>query len=354
LRRIIRTRSSRLNSPWSSEMKKLLQLCLFLGAILCHPLAVLAADTQYDAFYVFGDSLSDTGNDFLLTQAGPIAIPPSESPRRTYFRGRFSNGPVAFEYLWGLLQRSTNAPVVPVVAGPDPRKKGAISFAYGGAKTGMTSTLPIGLPIPGLLGQVNKFAELLGNKPPKREALYGIWAGANDYILATPAELADPQLVDHVVGNITTAINNLYTLGARDFIVLNLPDLGQIPLIVHNGPGATALFHDLSTRHNDSLKQSLNDLTHLPGIKIQQFDVPVQIQVILANSNTTLPALDYIPPHTVAPKSMCLLVDPFSCVDVNFNVPLVSRTPFFYWDVQHPTTFVHGVLGLNMFRALTR
>ena len=60
-------------------------------------------------------------------------------------------------------------------------------------------------------------------------------------------------------------------LGARDFIVLNLPTSARY-LIVHNGPGATAFFHDLSTRHNDSHKQSLNDPDPLSGVKIQ-FDV---------------------------------------------------------------------------------
>ena len=44
-----------------------------------------AAQPNYDAFYVFGDSLSDNGNDLALTKASGIApaIPPSDSPHKT-------------------------------------------------------------------------------------------------------------------------------------------------------------------------------------------------------------------------------------------------------------------------------
>jgi hypothetical protein len=58
--------------------------------------------------------------------------------------------------------------------------------------------------VPGLLGQlaIRRTPEQVSQKGPVR-----IWAGANDYILATPAEL-EPELVDQVVGNITMAIRN--------------------------------------------------------------------------------------------------------------------------------------------------
>ena len=67
---------------------------------------------KYDNLYVFGDSLSDTGNDIILTKAQRIspAIPPSESPHRTYYKGRFSNGPVAVEYLWQSMQGEARHP----------------------------------------------------------------------------------------------------------------------------------------------------------------------------------------------------------------------------------------------------
>src|SRR6187551_100549 len=90
-------------SPERTVMRSrvsLIRLAILLLSVFVF--APAASAQTYDAFYVFGDSLADNGNDFIFTKrigANP-AIPPSESPFRTYFDGRFSNGYVAFEYLW--------------------------------------------------------------------------------------------------------------------------------------------------------------------------------------------------------------------------------------------------------------
>ena len=49
--------------------------------------------TDYNNFFVFGDSLSDTGNVALLTATPGFSIPPASR----YYQGRFSNGPIAAE-----------------------------------------------------------------------------------------------------------------------------------------------------------------------------------------------------------------------------------------------------------------
>ena len=50
----------------------------------------MAAAAPYSAMYVFGDSLSDNGN---------IPAASGYRPSAPYYDGRFSNGPVAVEYL---------------------------------------------------------------------------------------------------------------------------------------------------------------------------------------------------------------------------------------------------------------
>jgi hypothetical protein len=63
--------------------------------------------------------------------------------------------------------------------------------------------------------------------------------------------------------------------------------------------------------------------------------------------NFVVPALDFLfPPGPPLPAgffmSTCLFVDPATCAAVpTFNVPVT----FVFWDVVHPTTVVHGVLG---------
>ncbi|MFM7750944.1 MAG: hypothetical protein ACKPB0_11095, partial [Opitutaceae bacterium] len=60
-----------------------LALALALGSIAA------AQNRTFTNVYVFGDSLSDTGNLFAATSALGAANPPAP-----YFQGRFSNGPV--------------------------------------------------------------------------------------------------------------------------------------------------------------------------------------------------------------------------------------------------------------------
>jgi len=127
--------------------------------------------------YVFGDSLVDTGNDLILTTAlGEMpALPPSRRPNRTYFQGRFSNGPIAFEYLWALLngQRVPSANgVVPSLEAPKVPRRGAVSFGFGASKTGyLTPIAGSPIPLPGLRGQVELLNLALGGQRAPDRAL---------------------------------------------------------------------------------------------------------------------------------------------------------------------------------------
>ncbi len=103
-------------------MKNVMRLASRAAAGLLVPFlasAALAAPPNYSAMYVFGDSLSDTGNVFAATTAQKMvpAIPPSAKPYATYWQGRFSNGPVAVEYLWQLASRKHSADLAPFVDG---------------------------------------------------------------------------------------------------------------------------------------------------------------------------------------------------------------------------------------------
>ncbi len=296
---------------------------------------------RFDAMYVFGDSLSDNGNDLILTKLIGIspAIPPSETPHRTYFEGRFSNGPVAFEYLWRLIKQNSNAVVKPSLALASPLQPGAISYAFGGATSGVSATTPGGFPVPGLLSQVEAFRfGLLGRQAPSR-SLFALWIGANDYAVAVPASPVT------VVSNIKRAIQRLYQSGGRNFLVLNLPDLGLTPAAQSQGVGAALSL--LSQGHNALLAQAIAELqTTLPGARIKSIDVFTLGQNLLGSTIAGIPALETLVPGA----GSCLLVNPITCPDV----PLTLSDLFFYWDVEHPTTYVHSVLGQAMYDALSR
>ena len=326
-------------------MRKIISAGFLLAAVFVLS-PVSAATPQYEAFYVFGDSLSDTGNVFTVTKLQKInpPIPPSESPHQTYYQGRFSNGPVAVEYLWRQLH--DDASLAPFLSN---QGAAGVSFAFGGSMSGYLNEMPGGLYVPGVLGQIELYRKALKGKSPKARALYVIWTGANDYLMSITdpnASRAEPR---EVVTNITKAIQALYSLGARDFLIPNLPDLGLTPMV--QVKGGSVEFQALTQSHNALLAQALNQLApRLRGIQIFQVDLYTLSQTLLDEQQFALapPALEFLAPGTGA--MMCFVVDPSSCpdVDVAAQLPL----PFVFWDMMHPTTFIHKLYGDAMRESL--
>lgn len=307
---------------------------------------------RYDAFYTFGDSLGDTGNALIVTKLLRMApaVPPSESPHKTYFEGRFSNGPVAFEYLWWMLQEQPSGSpngLRPFLATRQVRT-GAVNFAFGGSESGLFNRTPGGFLVPGLRGQVELFEFALRGRRPPRRALYAIVTGANDYLTMPPALPADPT---RVVANISDAIRTLYRRGARDIMVLNLPDLGSLPIVA--GTPESALLTGLSHVHNALLAQSLASLAaDLRGINLIPVDLAAVAALLPPDTNVVIPALDtlFAPPLPGQPPvSLCLFIDARTCPDA----PTFAVAPqFFYWDVVHPTTAIHNALAQYLYGSL--
>ena len=328
-------------------MKNIIKICLVFFAIFAFP-ASWAASPKNDAFYVFGDSLSDTGNDIILTNAQLIfpAIPPSEKPHRTYFNGRFSNGPVSVEYLWRLLQKDRNAVLTPFMSKKGLTLDGGVSLAFGGSMSGFVNQTPGLFYVPGVLGQIELFRKALKGKKPKAGALYVIWTGANDYIIPKPDDRAEPA---EVVANITKAIETLYSIGARNFLIPNLPDLGLAPIVQPDGRE----FSRLTESHNALLERARDELdVRLKGAKIILVDIYTVSQNLLGTPQPlgailSPPALLAIAGGTEAVS--CLFTDPTKCPDVNIPNDLPH---FYFWDILHPTTFIHGHFGQAMFDSL--
>ena len=302
----------------------------------------------FNAIYAFGDSLSDTGNDFILT--GKVA-----PPGVNYYQGRFSNGPVAFEYLWKALTGNYRAALKPSLGNVNYTTDKAVSFAYGGATTQLSNLTPGGFPVDGLVGQVKKFIDSVhSNKiTHNKNTLYALWAGANDYLLPPPAlaggengDCPTTNIPNPVVCNIADAITRLYSsVGARHFLVPNLGDLGSMPIL--NDPAFSGLFPpseyltQLTIDHNIALKSALHELEQTyPDIHIIYVDI-YSISNILIQ----------IFPHgsQAGPAGDCLFIDPNTCTKPSkgFNAP-----GYVFWDVEHPTTGVHAILAATMIPAV--
>ena len=276
-----------------------------LSVAVCMVFALLAAVaphahadvTAYSRIFVFGDSLSDTGNFYIMTGG----YPPSP-----YYNGRFSNGKLWVEYTAEALHMTIQA---------------GDNYAVAGATTGsynVNNGLG-GLTFPGLQDQIDAF-QRQHSPAEARDALFVVWAGANDFFAALAGSTPPQTLISNAVYNTAVAIARLEQGGARHILVVNLPDLGVTPYVLAAGFGAQIT--QLGGAYNQALGATLDDLG-APGVSIIRVDA--------------FKALD----------SMAYNPGIYGFVNVTQPALATGGNPdeFLFWDSVHPTTIGHAVLA---------
>src|SRR5262249_59287807 len=116
---------------------------------------------------------------------------------------------------------------------------------------------------------------------------------------------------------IVDSVGTLYAIGARTIIVVNLPDLGAIPMFAGQ-PQTAQQLSQLTLAHNMALATALDQLqASLPDLRLVPIDVNAVLQQVPPGTNPTLPALDALVPAPpgAPPTSMCLFIDPQTCPD---------------------------------------
>ncbi|MGB3535275.1 MAG: SGNH/GDSL hydrolase family protein [Microcoleaceae cyanobacterium] len=149
--------------------------------------------------YVFGDSLSDSGNVFTVSTAASQVLPTISitPPSPPYFEGRFANGLIWVDRVANHLNLnlvpattlSVGLPIVATLTGEislnsvfnGATTTESVNFAFGGDQTEQTSSGEFGDVIPGVLGQVDLYLEdlALTSTSANPDALYIVWAGGS-------------------------------------------------------------------------------------------------------------------------------------------------------------------------------
>ncbi|GAX42851.1 GDSL family lipase [Tolypothrix sp. NIES-4075] len=292
-------------------------------AVFCFTLPQKAIAAKFDALYVFGDSLSDTGNTFAATQ-GQIPVPTvNNSDRPAYISGRFSNGPIWVDYFGSQINQPglTPTPFVALLANPNTIPQDGVNFALGGAQTGIVSSFP-GFQdnIPGVLGQVGLLRQ---NLPVDPNALYSVFGGANDYFNGNTN-------VNQVVQNLTNSIGSLAQGGAKNFLVFNLPNLGDSPFGKRSG--FTDQLNQLTQAHNQQLASAISSLRiSNPDLNIYSVDINSLFNTVRA---------------TPAKFGFKDVTNP--CVTGNFQqVTNICDNPddFLFFDSVHPSSRTHNLIA---------
>jgi outer membrane lipase/esterase len=225
--------------------------CLFLAV------AALAQNRIFTNQYTFGDSLSDNGNAYLAS-GGTINTNPLN------FGGRWSNGPTFVEQLGNTLATGATAPT---------SVKSSIDFAFGGA-TAVAALSAV--PFPSLTAQLGLFQSHA--IAIQKTDLFTVWMGAND-ILNT-ASRADPNVMAPAGINAAAAtagaIQTLIGLGAKNILVLNMPDIGLTPAGLSSGGGTLLTAGSLA--YNTEFDTRLKTIAaSAPDVRITRIDAAALI-----------------------------------------------------------------------------
>lgn len=273
--------------------------------------APAAHPPSFSTLYAFGDSLSDAGNDYALSGG---VLPTGF----IYSNGRFSNGAVWVQDIAKSLG----------LGALEPSLRGGHDYAYGGAETGgepLHSVNPIDLP--------SQFAQFLVNVPhPSAAALYTLSIGANDAIDAISAYATNPSgAVADIQAAVTNETNFVATLaqdGARNFLILNVPDLGKTPAEAKVAGTAS----QLSALYDQDLQTQIAALGRADHLSIHLIDAYTLIDQVVAD------------PHAFGFNNVTTPVwtgnytNPFSGT---LNAHGAAQNQYLFFDHLHPTAAGH-------------
>lgn len=234
-----------------ADIRHLLASVIFFGALCANTATAQINDPAkpINKIIFFGDSLSDNGNlysyDFKFLPKSP-----------PYYDGRFSNNQVWSERLSAQLAEEYNI--------------SAVNYAFGG-ETAIFHNPKDGF-LPYSLTMSRNSYLLHTAYQDRSQTLFVIWIGANDYM----HDSVDVDgLTEKVVDSIGSNIESLISHGGLNFLVFNLPDMGETPLAKENG--LSDLFHRFSAKHNERMKDLIAKLqTQYPNVDIKLYDVNEQ------------------------------------------------------------------------------
>lgn len=255
------------------------------AAALCALMAGLghaaAAQPAYSQLVVFGDSLSDVGNN-----------------------GRFTAG-----YLWDEHVSGTLGSVIQA------SKNGGTDYAISGALITATNGAILSLP-----AQLHAYLTAHPKADPK--ALYVIWGGGNDAFstLGTPAN--GPAVEAAGIKATLDMVFMLHAAGARNILIGNVPHTDLTPFVQSLGDAAVAQQLALVTAWNEKLGREFGRLGW-PGTRLFLFDSAASLQALFTS-----------PTH----YNFTNLTTPCgsSCADPDHTL---------FWDSIHPGATGHAYLA---------
>ncbi|PIA41219.1 hypothetical protein AQUCO_02300194v1 [Aquilegia coerulea] len=256
-------------------------ISIFLHILLvkCHNIPMAPA------LYVFGDSLSDSGNNNFLRTVAKVNYKPYGIDFPFGATGRFTNGKTFVDFIAQSLRLPFPPPYLGLLAENKTKITTGVNYASGSAGilpetgTAMGDNLSFGK-------QIKYFHDTtLGLKIYKTHAEYSkhlsksiffISIGSNDYManylqptmFKTSLIYTPHKFAAHLVDGLKQGLMKLYSLGARKFVVFNISRIGCIPATVYraNPKPSTPCVEEINKLvllYNTRLPSAIKELEHI-------------------------------------------------------------------------------------------
>lgn len=334
---------------------------------------------QFDALYVFGDSLSDYGSRAAEAQREVFAPTAFPSWSGVTFSNGQSNWQTRLSKTLGLvpgqLKRQANLPANPyalyanrLVSPPalaDETRRGT-SYAMGGATTGTTTIYQFRDPALAAqlqldnLGVATQIDTALGQQGVRlaSDQLAVIWAGGNDLLLAASAEQPLDETLNQVVNQLRNNLETTLRFGnARQAVLAAVaPIRGEVNGVAYQAPFLSGLILAGSApTAPDWLKQWVSQID---GGIIDQFRA--NIEAMVADVQRAFPyanLINFNPEYQAQYSKFGKKLGDFADYGIE-NTLGYAQSPldtgdqptnsYLYFDELHPTSSGHHILGNAM------
>lgn len=311
---------------------------------------MVRCEPQVPCYFIFGDSLSDAGNNNDLVTKAKANYPPYgiDFPGGLP-TGRFSNGRNFVDRITELLGFDDYIPPFSRAKGQEILK--GVNYASGAAGIRSETGQHLGERISmdqQILNHMTTIAKFVwfGQASTLGKCLYTVNIGSNDYInnyfmpqnYISSSHYSPDEFAEALIRQYAGQLKTLHFLGARKIAVFGLGligcTLGEIFTFGTNGSLCVDKINSAVQPFNQRLIKLVDDLnSKLSG---------AQFTYIGASSNADTGS-------AVANATCCEVREDYQCMES--NAPCEGRDNFIFWDGFHPTEVVNVVTGETAYSA---
>eukprot|EP01018_Ginkgo_biloba_P006046 Gb_20604 [translate_table: standard] len=307
------------------------------------------------ASFIFGDSLTDVGNNNYLT----LGFAKSNYPwygidfNGGVPTGRFTNG----RTIGDIISEKMGAPSPPAylsLSANDDAMLAGVNYASGGAgilnETGFyfIQKLSFDTQIEYFGATRHALTKKIGAAAAEKlisEALCFVGIGSNDYInnfllsYSVDAQLYAPeQFIDLLIVNLRRQLTKIHEIGARKIIFNGLAPMGCIPSQRLKSGECREEVNAWAGKFNGVVKKLLGELnSQLPGVKITFADTYSIVMKLIQNPQAY--------GFNVSDAPCCNIDTTFGQFCLPNSKLCSDRSKYVFWDAFHPTDAANEVIA---------